>query len=113
MKTKPIRLEVVRHRLDELAEHVESDLADEGVQLAQPAPDHLDVAQSLTQVRVVQQVSWLLDRHREELAHALERARSGGYGVCEDCQQPIEAERLRFRPESTRCVTCQAKQDPR
>jgi DnaK suppressor protein len=113
MKTKPIRLEVVRRRLDELTEHIEHDLADEGVQLARPAPDPLDVAQKLTQVHVVQQVSLLLDRHREELEHALERARSGGYGVCEDCEQPIEPERLRFRPESTRCVSCQSRHDPR
>jgi DnaK suppressor protein len=113
MKTKAIRLEVVRRRLDELTEDVEGDLAREGWELARPAPDHLDVARQLTQVHIVQEVSRLLDRQREELEHALERARVGVYGICEDCEQEIEAERLRFRPESTRCVSCQSKQDPR
>jgi len=109
MKTKPIRLEVVRRRLEELTASVEHDLQDEGAELARPHPDHLDRAQQLSQVHVVQQVSQLLDRHRAELEHAMARARSGEYGTCEDCGRAIEAERLRFLPEATRCVSCRRR----
>lgn len=106
MKTKTIRLEVVRRRLEQLTASVEHDLQDEGVELARSKPDQVDRAQDLAQVELAAQVSQLLDRNRAELEHAMERARRGGYGACEDCGRPIQAERLRFMPEATRCVSC-------
>ncbi|SDY65385.1 transcriptional regulator, TraR/DksA family [Micromonospora pattaloongensis] len=55
------------------------------------------------------QVTALLTRARtrlEELDRALERLRTGDYGVCEGCGQPIAAERLAVRPSATMCITC-------
>jgi RNA polymerase-binding transcription factor DksA len=45
------------------------------------------------------------------LAEALDRLRSGEYGVCEVCDGPIAAARLRFIPEVTTCVICQEAQE--
>lgn len=42
-----------------------------------------------------------------QIWRALERLEDGVYGSCEDCGRPIEEERLRCRPESTRCLACQ------
>ena len=76
------------------------------------AADRRGIAQQLAQVHVVQEISLLVDRHRSEGECAFARARQGHYGICEDCEREIEPERLRFLPEATRRVSCQAKQRP-
>ena len=40
---------------------------------------------------------------------ALVKVKEGTYGVCESCAKPIGADRLEFRPTSTRCVDCKSK----
>ena len=44
-----------------------------------------------------------------DVDHALEKVEEGTYGVCESCGKPIGADRLEFRPTSTRCVDCKSK----
>jgi DnaK suppressor protein len=46
------------------------------------------------------------DRRTEALA-ALERLDSGTYGTCIDCNAKIVEDRLAFRPEAARCLSCQ------
>lgn len=41
-----------------------------------------------------------------EVEEALARQRAGTYGICAECGQPIDPERLRARPESTTCIEC-------
>ena len=38
---------------------------------------------------------------------ALDRLRSGDYGVCQACEEPIPAKRLRALPWARYCITCQ------
>jgi len=40
--------------------------------------------------------------------HAIERIDQGRYGTCEDCELPIETERLEALPQATRCKECAA-----
>jgi DnaK suppressor protein len=47
--------------------------------------------------------------HLEEIDDALERVRTGDYGICEGCGQPIAAGRLEARPFSTTCITCASR----
>lgn len=57
------------------------------------------------------QVAALLNqarRHLAELDEAVERLRSGTYGTCERCGQPIAAERLGARPAARTCLACAA-----
>jgi DnaK suppressor protein len=53
----------------------------------------------------------LLSENREQVERALSRLAEGKYGECEDCGNRIPTERLRFRPEATRCVDCQGRWD--
>jgi DnaK suppressor protein len=46
-----------------------------------------------------------------DVAAAEERLREGTYGVCTNCGQPIDPERLRARPEAALCIRCQRQQD--
>ncbi len=58
----------------------------------------------------------LLDQTRHTLAELLaaqHRLVTGRYGRCEQCGRPIPVERLRARPEATRCVTCSAQRSRR
>ena len=47
--------------------------------------------------------------HLDEIDDALERVRTGGYGMCEDCGQPIAAGRLEARPFTTTCISCASR----
>jgi DnaK suppressor protein len=46
------------------------------------------------------------ERRTEALA-AIERLDSGTYGTCIDCNATIVEDRLAFRPEAARCLSCQ------
>jgi DnaK suppressor protein len=58
------------------------------------------------------QIETLIERareHLEEIDDALERVRTGDYGICEDCGQPIASGRLEARPFSTTCISCASR----
>ncbi len=38
--------------------------------------------------------------------HALEKIDSGTYGICENCGQPIDQERLEIVPYAVNCIAC-------
>lgn len=44
-----------------------------------------------------------------KVRHALERVKTGKYGICESCGNAIPIERLDVLPYSTLCVECAAK----
>lgn len=48
-------------------------------------------------------------RELAELDAALERVRSGAYGVCASCGAAIPLERLRLLPAATLCVACASR----
>jgi DnaK suppressor protein len=70
-----------------------------------------DFAQVLSDREINDTLVHLLAENREQVERALDRLSEGKYGECEDCAQAIATERLRFRPEATRCVACQSRWD--
>lgn len=55
------------------------------------------------------QLSALVAQNREQLVeidNAIDRVRSGTYGICEHCVQPISTERLAARPVARLCIGC-------
>ena len=49
----------------------------------------------------------IIDQHIDELRateEALERIAEGSYGMCVECGEPIEFERLKAQPTASRCV---------
>jgi DnaK suppressor protein len=73
--------------------------------------ENTDFAQVLNDREISDTVVHLLSQNREQVERALARLAEGKYGECEDCGAPIPTERLRFRPEATRCVRCQGRWD--
>jgi RNA polymerase-binding transcription factor DksA len=54
----------------------------------------------------------LLEQARARLAdldQAIRRIEAGTYGRCEDCGQPITADRLAARPAARTCIGCAAR----
>jgi DnaK suppressor protein len=50
-----------------------------------------------------------LERKLESIDRALRNARSGTYGICDDCGERIDPARLDVLPEATLCLDCQRK----
>jgi RNA polymerase-binding transcription factor DksA len=49
--------------------------------------------------------------HLMEVDEARVRLTRGVYGICEDCDEPIDPDRLELIPEARRCVSCQEKHE--
>ena len=67
--------------------------------------DEADLANNL----INQEISFSM-RHREltklrAIDEALDRIENGTYGICEECDEPIEAKRLKYQPWTTLCIT--------
>ena len=75
------------------------------------AGDEGDLAQVVIDGEIAQRVADLRASLQEQLSRALDRLALGRYGYCEDCNEAIVAERMEFAPETTTCVTCQARRD--
>ena len=104
-------------RIDELRADIRRELAkcdDERYQaladrVADPA-EHA-VADLLVDVDLAE-----IDRDVVELRGlegGLLRVALGRYGICMDCQTPIDAARLHYEPGAMRCLTCQQRYEQR
>jgi DnaK suppressor protein len=52
-----------------------------------------------------------VEKQLGDIDHALKRLEAGTYGICENCGEQIQAERLEIMPVATLCVECQKRQD--
>ncbi len=76
-------------------------------------PDETDLAANEIQQNLIFK---LRDRERQMLAkvtEALIRIEDGTFGLCQDCEEPIEVRRLEARPVSTLCLSCKERQEHR
>lgn len=47
----------------------------------------------------------------DEVRDALERVAAGPYGICENCERPIEKERLALVPQAATCAECARREE--
>ena len=74
-------------------------------------PDEIDLASSEYAQSMVFR---LRDREKfllKKIDKALQRIEEGTFGICERCEEPINAKRLEARPVTTLCIRCKAEQD--
>jgi DnaK suppressor protein len=114
------RLQALEANLADLAKLASSFEEDAGLgrSIAESVGDVLsrdyedtDFAQLLSDREISDRLMQLLGENREQVERALERLAEGQYGICEDCGDRIATERLKFKPEATRCVACQSRWD--
>ena len=96
--------------LDDLTALVQA-LADSTSLPTDTAGDFADKAVNLRETETLMAIKGILGQKEAQVRKALERARAGTYGLCEDCGQPISKERREVCPEATRCLECQAKHE--
>ena len=54
-----------------------------------------------------------LDRKIVQMRKAFTRVKIGQYGICEECNNLIDTDRLVIYPEATFCIKCEGKREKR
>jgi DnaK suppressor protein len=110
----PTALQRLRRQLDERERELRSKILDERNRVREESMEQLDgVGDLVDHAFVTTQVSMerdLIERcmtQLDEIAQTHDRIASGNIGICIDCGDPIEAERLRANPVASRCTECQ------
>ena len=68
-----------------------------------------DVADVTMQREVDYTINAIVEEEVHHIQQALKRQAEGRYGICEDCGQQIDPERLEVRPQATLCIACQRR----
>jgi DnaK suppressor protein len=77
----------------------------------QTAGDLVDAALDSAQDEINSQLAEVESRELAQIENALERIRSGHYGVCEGCSAKIPLARLNALPYATHCIECQREME--
>ena len=107
------RLEAEKSRLEELISEYEREL--EVARLTESSSDRSsdpgNAEASSMKMEYAKELS--IEQNTVDLLgkveHALERTKTGDYGICESCGNSIPVERLDVLPYSALCVECAAK----
>lgn len=95
------KLEAERQEILEKLDLLQKDLHN----LAEPSADEADVdAYEREKIWALMQS---LQRKLESTERAIELARRGTYGICENCGDRIDPARLEILPQATLCLKCQ------
>ena len=82
-----------------------------GVQGEANQGDPADIAQHQIGNHLQTQVAERNALYLKRINAALNRIRSGSFGKCTECEEPIEEQRLRARPITTLCVSCKEDEE--
>ena len=106
---KPTDLQEFRERLDKMREDLLNESVDTVHEMREENslyPDPSDRASMETEhINLLR----IRDRERKLLGkvdEALDRMEQGSFGLCEECGEEIDLERLKIRPVTTFCIRC-------
>lgn len=99
--------EVLLKRRDALRKALAGDLSMLKSLSDQGGGDVVDAALDAVQDEISSKMAEVESRELANIEVALERMRSGGYGVCEVCNCKIPLARLNALPYATSCIECQ------
>ena len=94
-----------------LIEGEEACAAGRGNQPRYESADDLEMAADLSDREILYRIA---EHHSDELAgigDAIQKMEDGRYGICEECDSPIRAARLRALPHARLCVRCQRERE--
>ncbi len=98
----------------QLEERLKNLIAPEGVLNEMPdfggeVSDESIEADQIEEIGNVLALKQILENNLKSIDEALERIKSGTYGICRRCQKEIELKRLRVEPAATLCSKCVKK----
>jgi len=99
--------QVLVKRRDALRKALAGDLSLLKELRAQTSGDMVDAALDSVQDEISSQLAEVESRELTRIEYALERMRSGHFGVCEGCNTAIPMARLNALPYATYCIKCQ------
>ena len=109
MEMKPTDLQAFRERLGKMREDLLNESDDTVNEMREENnlyPDPSDRASMETEnINLLR----IRDRERKLLSkvdEALDRMEQGSFGLCEECGEEIDLERLKIRPVTTFCIRC-------
>ena len=73
--------------------------------------DETERADVIAENMVEHQLGFSESKLLEKIEYALERLDEGTYGICDDCREPINIERLKAKPSVSLCIQCQAAKE--
>jgi len=110
-KTRDVTRDAIREELERrrsaLASAIQS-TRDTAEARQEAAKDPYGGASATHDSEIAVAVAERLARQLAQLDRACVDFDAGRYGVCQDCEEPIPAARLKVLPFATRCVPCQA-----
>ncbi|MEK7519382.1 MAG: TraR/DksA C4-type zinc finger protein [Patescibacteria group bacterium] len=65
-----------------------------------------DEAEEVEEYEALLPIEYSLENRLKDINSALEKIKKGRYGKCENCQNPIQIERLKAAPEARFCLKC-------
>jgi len=68
-----------------------------------------DVADVTMQREVDYTIKGIVEDEVQQVHQAMRRQAEGRYGICDDCGEAIDPERLAVRPHATHCIECQRR----
>ena len=68
-----------------------------------------DVADVTMQREVDYTIKGIVEDEVQQVHQAMRRHAEGRYGICDDCGEGIDPERLAVRPHATLCIECQRR----
>jgi DnaK suppressor protein len=74
-------------------------------------PDEMDLASSEGMQSFEFRLRGREKTFLEKIDRALKKIEAGGFGICEECEEPISVKRLEARPETTLCIRCKEDQE--
>jgi DnaK suppressor protein len=98
---------VLVKRRDALRKALQGDLSLLKELRAQTSGDMVDAALDSVQDEISSQLAEVESRELTRIEYALERMRTGQFGVCEGCNLAIPMARLNALPYATLCIKCQ------
>jgi DnaK suppressor protein len=103
--------QVLLNRRDALRRALAGDIDSLNELRSQTSGDMLDAALDSAQGEISSQLAEVESRELAQIENALERMRSGAYGICEMTGKPIPLARLQALPYATMCIEAQREME--
>ncbi len=99
------KLDLLKKARDSLGEDMQREL--------DQLPDEMDAASSEYLQSFTIRLRGREKGYLAKIDRALEKIHDGTFGICESCEEPIDAARLEARPVTTLCIQCKEDQERR